>query len=143
MELHYSIITGAFYKAGVKQRAKNSRGYLCVTHNGKSWLAHRLAYHVLGVPLPKQVDHIDGVRQHNAWHNLRDSDNTRNQEARHVVVSGTGYMGVYQKVGSLKFFACIRSQGKAHHLGSFNTAEEASAAYQEAKQRLHTVRPGL
>lgn len=42
-------------------------------------LAHRLAYTLLGVELPEQVDHINGDKTCNAWHNLRDATQSQNQ----------------------------------------------------------------
>lgn len=40
-----------------------------------------------------------------------------------------------------KYRAQIKLEGKQHFLGRFNTPEEATAAYLEAKKRLHPTSP--
>ena len=49
--------------------------------------------------------------------------------------SACGFKGVYE--AGTKFIARIRANGKQHWLGSFDTATEAAAAYNEAALRLH------
>lgn len=61
MHLTYSPVTGEFYRGSARVGSQHGAGYITLWHEGKQWLAHRLAYHMLGVPLPKQVDHANGV----------------------------------------------------------------------------------
>lgn len=142
MPIEYSIVPGYFYKNGKRVGAKHGKGYTVIWWENKCWLAHRLAYHLLGVPLPSQIDHMNGVRSCSAWHNLRDSPATYNQEARHAVVSASGFVGVSFRRDTGRWQAYIKSKGKKMNLGCYDTAEEASVAYQAAKARLHTHAPG-
>ena len=141
MHLTYSPVTGEFYRGGARVGSQHGAGYITLWHEGKQWLAHRLAYHMLGVPLPKQVDHANGVRSCNAWHNLRDADSQLNQEARHKVVSRSGFIGVSKRKDTGRYDAHIKHKGKKTHLGCYATAEEASAAYQAKKAELHSLAP--
>ncbi len=83
------------------------------------------------------IDHIDGVRDNNRFANLRDTTlavNAQNQR-RASSASQTGFLGV--KASGGKFQARIFSERKRLILGTFPRAEEAHAAYIEAKRRLH------
>lgn len=141
MSLTYSVVTGEFYRGGKRVGCLGNHGYVVLWHNGRLWTGHRLAYHLLGVTLPTQVDHINGVRTCNAWHNLREADNRRNQEARHVVVSASGFMGVSKRKDTGRYTAHIKHAGRKLSLGCFDTPEEASEAYQKAKATLHERAP--
>jgi hypothetical protein len=48
--------------------------------------------------------------------------------------SGTGYTGVYKE--HRRFRAVISIDGKAKHIGMYNTAEEAAAAYNKMSKEL-------
>ena len=48
----------------------------------------------------------------------------------------SGYRGVSWNSGMQKYQAQITFKRKGYHLGYFSTAEEASAAYQTARQRI-------
>ena len=141
MSLTYSPVTGEFYKGGERVGCMHNRGYVTLWYEGKQWLGHRLAFKLLGLPIPPQVDHANGVRTCNAWHNLREADNRTNQEARHTAVSSTGMIGVFLRKDTGKYTSKIKSHGVTRNLGCFNTPEEARAAYLKAKQELHTLHP--
>ena len=87
------------------------------------------------------MDHANGVRSCNAWHNLRDADSRLNQEARHKVVSASGFMGVSRRKSNGRYDAHIKHAGKKIHIGCYATPEEASAAYQIKKAELHSLAP--
>ena len=53
----------------------------------------------------------------------------------------SGYRGVVKSHSSKSFMAIIAANGAKHYLGSFKTAEEASAAYQAAKAAMHIGGP--
>ncbi len=100
---------------------------------------HRLAFHLMGQPVPELVDHIDGDRTNNRWENLRPSSKSLNaQNLKRVRSDNTsGYLGVRLDKRSNKFVACIRVNGRNKHLGSFDVPESAYAAYISAKRKLH------
>jgi hypothetical protein len=74
------------------------------------------------------IDHINRDRADNRWENLRPAtrgENLRNAKTRRH--SRTGVKGV--AAHGLRFAAYIRLEGKKKHLGVFDTADEAHAAY--------------
>jgi len=116
----------------------NDSGYLTVLFQGSRYKLHRLAwlYHY-GVWPTYSIDHINGVRDDNRIVNLRDlpqllnSQNTRRYNK-------TGYQGV-KRVSENSWSARMTVCGKDVHIGSFPTAELASAAYLAAKATLHSA----
>jgi len=104
-------------------------GYFCGGLFGKSVKAHRVAWAVYYGRWPEgEIDHIDGDRSNNRISNLRLSTregNTRNTNVGH---GSSSFRGVQKKPNG-KFAAKIRYNGKAHHIGTFKTEEEAAAAY--------------
>ena len=91
---------------------------------------HRLiALHYISNPENKpEVDHIDRDRQNNNIDNLRwatRSENNSNKE----IWGAIKFKGVCKSKGGIKFAAQTTINGKKKHIGTYNTAEEASEAY--------------
>jgi hypothetical protein len=84
------------------------------------------------------VDHKNGVKTDNRKSNLRICDkheNGYNQGAqRH---NTTGFKGVTRHKKTGKFCAAITEKGRRHHLGLFETPEEAYRAYCDAASKFH------
>ena len=139
--IEYSVITGKLYRGGVVVGCTATSGYTVIWYNRKLWLAHRLAYHLLGAELPANVDHANGTRSDNRWLNLRDACAKTNQEARHAVVGASGLMGVYLRADTGKYQAKIKTNGRSINIGCFDTAAEVGAAYQRKKAEVHTLHP--
>lgn len=113
------------------------KGYVTrrITKDGKRILLmmHRV---IMGATHDQQVDHKNMNRLDNRRENLRfatRSQNGANSKARSS--NRLGIKGVCARHG--KFTAQINSMGKNTHLGTFDTAEEASAAYFSAAVKLH------
>jgi hypothetical protein len=126
-------------KAGMRAGTKNRLGYINLRIDYRGFGAHRVAWAMqYGVWPNGDIDHINGIRDDNRIVNLRDvsrGSNLQNQRRAHRD-SKSGILGVKaNKCGT--FSAMITSQYKLHSLGTFNTAAEASAAYQSAKRLLH------
>lgn len=148
--LSYDPETGAFQwllrnpKYRTQQAARVGRlthqGYLQIAVNRRAYMGHRLAWlHVTGHWPLGVIDHINGDKADNRFVNLRDvsiSLNTQNQRRPHSR-STTGYLGVCFNKQSNKFQASIYFDKKLRHLGLFETAEQASAAYLVAKRTHH------
>lgn len=147
--LSYDLDTGVFLwrskpapcvRAGSVAGSPDKDGYLRIQLDGKQHKLHRLAFLLVDGAWPiGQVDHIDGDRQNNRWANLRVVNQAINQQNRRQQQRGarTGLLGVYQKKGNVKFTARIYVDGKRIHLGSYECAEVAHAAYVRAKRELH------
>lgn len=111
----------------------NKRGYAASDSCGERLLMHRF---VLGAPRGREVDHINGDRLDNSRTNLRESsraENGRNRTAQPF--NTTGYKGVGRH--GHRFRARIMVGYKEKHIGVFDTAAEAHAAYLEAAVKYH------
>ena len=141
--LQYDPATGVFTWLSGKRSGKaagflQSHGYLQIQICDKAYYAHRLAWLFVHGELPdKVIDHVDGDRRNNAISNLRcvsQGENLQNQRTARSDNS-CGALGVSAKAG--KWRAAIRVAGRSIHLGTFASKEAASAAYIDAKRRLH------
>ena len=148
--LRYDPYTGHFtrlvrtsnrIKVGDIAGALTDTGYISITVVGHHYQAHRLAWlYVHGAWPNGEIDHINGCRDDNRFHNIRDVTRTENQQNRRRVNTGSksGFLGVHWDNKDGTWRARIMVDGKLHFLGRFPTAEEAHAAYLTAKRELHT-----
>lgn len=115
-------------------------GYIRIQIGSKPYLAHRLAWLYEQGEWPAQdVDHINGNRSDNRICNLRDVARQTNAQNRREAPKGSTskMLGVSRHRNTDKWVAGIYVQGKRKHLGVFDTAEQAQAAYLDAKRKLH------
>lgn len=118
---------------------KAGRNRLQAKIHGTVYSLHRLVwFYVHGEWPSEEIDHINGNAADNRIENLRVVSRRVNQENLRIAKrnSSTRLLGVSPARGG-KFRAAIRAKGVFHHLGHFDTAEEAHNAYLEAKRRLH------
>lgn len=82
------------------------------------------------------VDHINGNGLDNRKANLRVATNSQNLANRGAQRNNTsGFKGVTWNKAAGKWQASLKLNGNRWYLGLHNTAEDASAAYQEAARR--------
>jgi len=88
---------------------------------------HRL---LTGAAQNQLVDHKDGDGLNNRRSNLRLATKSQNSMNRRPNRSGTsGYKGVSFHRKARKWVACLKFQGRYHHLGLFASEEDAARAY--------------
>lgn len=100
--------------------------------------AHRAAFLYMTGCFPiAVVDHINGVHLDNRWTNLREVTPKKNRQniRKAPKNSRSGVLGAQMKRG--KWDSAIVTDGKRKWLGSFDTPEQANAAYVAAKRVLH------
>ena len=127
-------------KAGAAAGSVSSKGYIVIRINGMKFMAHRLAWlHTHGAWPEHEIDHLNGNRADNRIANLRDvSRSTNAQNQTKPRKDGTsGYLGVSWNKRAERWNAKIMANGQRQHVGYFDCAKEAHAAYLAAKLRLH------
>lgn len=115
-----------------------SLGYRMIKVRQIRYQAHRLIWLWVTGDWPKnEVDHINGNSLDNRFSNLRDVPVRTNLENRQKPSSSstTGVMGVFPY--GTRYVSRITSNGVVHKVGVFETVEQASMAYQQAKRDLH------
>lgn len=152
--LDYNPDTGVFTarvrrgkrRAGEIEGCLTPDGYVQITINGRHALAHRLAFVWMTGACPHEVDHINGVRDDNRWANLREASRAHNMQNLGAAKRSnrtSGLLGCHLIKHTGRFAAQITVNKKVRHLGSFDTAEQAHAAYLKAKHELHPTHQRL
>lgn len=147
--LDYEPETGRFFwrvnrrpsiKAGDEAGHRSVRPHhdrWVVKVGGQRYLRARLAWFWMMGNWPLlHVDHADGDSMNDRWNNLREATHSQNLANAAKPKSGkTPLKGAYLKNG--KFVSQIGYGGEHIHLGTFETAEEAHAAYMNAAQKFY------
>lgn len=138
----YNPATGLFYwrdpsrskrGSGIAGSINKLGGYVDIKIDYKLYKAHRLVWlYVYGrFPLRGfEIDHINRVKDDNTLYNLREVTRSRNQMNRDARAN-SGYRGVHRLRNKKirPYVAQVTINYKRHHIGYFDTAEEAHSAY--------------
>lgn len=108
---------------------KRNQGYvvICITVDQKEiyCFGHRVAWAIQTNEWPEHpIDHKNGIRDDNSWHNLRAADDQTNQWNRTTCSRNkSGFKGVHRHTQNGKCVSQIKVGGKVRHLGCFDTPE--------------------
>lgn len=138
---HYDPNTGAWKRLkGPFGRGKPGgecgkflRGYRIIGIRYKHYKASRLAwFYMTGVWPEKNIDHIDGNPSNDRWDNLREANQTQNNANQRLSKKNKcGFKCVRYRERTGKYLSQIMIRRKSVHIGTFDTPEEAHAAYME------------
>lgn len=110
-------------------RVSDSQGYWSGSLFGVRVCAHRVIVAMATGQWPDAVDHINGDRQDNRLANLRAVSRAENAKNSAKPRSNTsGHIGVGWRQDLGRWRATIGVNGKARHLGTFESLEDAIAA---------------
>lgn len=125
-ELLY-LVTKGRCKAGEKVGTLLTNGYLRTVIDHRSYYIHRLIFLYHHGRLPKEIDHVNGIKTDNRISNLRECLRQGNEGNKTLKSHNTsGFKGVFKCRD--KWQAKIAT----FHIGVFATKEEAAAAYDKA-----------
>jgi len=114
------------------------KGYRYIQAKGRKYPAHHLVWYFETGSFPSLfIDHIDGNKLNNHFLNLREVTTKQNNEHRGKQKNNSsGYKGVTFNKRLNKFIAQIQHNSKQLHIGTFDTAFEASQAYEQKAKSL-------
>jgi len=130
-QLFWKVDRGSNALAGKRAGRLLRTGYRSVHVSGKKWQEHRIVYLMHHGCLPGQIDHVNRVKSDNRIENLRPATSSQNQVNTHSRGSKSGFRGVVKADGGDKWVARTYVAGKEVRIGSFETPELASQAYNE------------
>lgn len=132
-QLHYDFETGIFTRksTGKKLTTCNTKGYIQIKINRKTYQAHRLAWFYVHGQMPLTfVDHINGKRNDNRIENIRLCNKNQNGVNSGLTSRNTsGYKGVCWHKKKERWIAASKLNGKLIHIGTFIKKEDAIASY--------------
>lgn len=140
---HKTTIGGTI--PGVPLSETPHRRYLLIKILHKKYKAHKLAWFWVTGVWPERIDHRNLDKKNNTWNNLREATNSQNAQNTKIMKTNTsGFRGVDQrshKVGGGKYKkmwrARIALEGNRITIGTYETAEEASRAYEESAKKMY------
>ncbi len=108
-----------------------------VTMSGSHYIAARVIFKIVYGEEPHEVDHRDLNPANDRLDNLRAADHYDNMQNRKMYKGNAcGFKGV-TKTPNGRYAACIMANYSKKYLGTFDTPEEAHAAYRSAALELH------
>lgn len=134
-QLYWKVKKASRVKIGDKAGWVHHTGYTCISIDDEQYLLHRLVFLYHHGFLPKYIDHINRDRTNSRIENLRGVTNSQNRVNSDKTWTKNGYRGV-KETRNGQFEARITRNGEYFHLGTYETPEEASEVYQNARKEL-------
>lgn len=111
----------------IKQPNKAGTRYVSIGIDGKSYLAHRLAFVYMTGSCPRLIDHVDTDGTNNTWINLKESNHELNSlQSKFRSWSKSGKIGIFRKRS--KWVALVGRNGIRKQIGTFDNIDDAEKA---------------
>lgn len=146
--LDYDPITGIFRSRHARSKLKigdcagtiQFQGYRLISVDGEKLRAARLAWlYMTGEWPTEHIDHINGDPADDRWANLRQASRSENMANQKLLrldnTSGARGVSWDKRLG--KWHARVNYQRKLHHVGYFDSFEEAVAARDAKAAAIH------
>lgn len=114
----------------------SGKKYIGVQYKRKRYFAHRLIFLYHHGWIPEQIDHIDTNPSNNRIENLRAATPTQNQYNRPVQKNNVLGVKNVSRSGN-KYYVGFTINGKFTRVGSFYSIDDAKAAAEEFRAKLH------
>jgi len=132
----YKVRVGDEAGSILKLTSGHKRSVIKVPNYGPGYFyRYRLVWKIVhgADPLSNAIDHLDGNSLNDCPDNLVDGGKSWN--GRNKVVTGiSGVRGVIARNG--RWMASCTIHGRSLYIGTYDTVEEAAAAYEETRRRL-------
>lgn len=135
-KIYWKSSTARQYSEGMRAGTKTRRGYRCVTIKGSKFPEHHIAWLMYYGEMPKQLDHINGVRDDNRITNLRVANTSNNCQNSYRKPGNSGIRGVSPS-GCGDWVVRVWAFGKKYYLGTYKDIELAELVALEGRQKLH------
>ena len=135
--LYWRSNRGSNAKAGANAGRVLRTGYRSIHVSGRRHQEHRLVYLWWHGSVPTQLDHINGMKADNRIENLRPADPSRNQINTPQRKSASGIRGVRASRHPGKWIARIYQNNKEIRIGTFESKDEAKAAYKQMAREIY------
>lgn len=122
--------------AGYEKKNSSGKSYLKITTGRKSFFLHRLAFVLMGEPLPEQVDHDNGNGMDNRRRNLSPSSSSENSKNRRLQKNNSsGILGVIKRSDNNRYRVRIGTGKSRIDLGHFSDFFDACCARKSAENK--------
>lgn len=132
--LYWKVDRNGGSKTGDLAGSLNTKGYLCIKIDGRTYKAHRIILAMINGYWPEEeVDHINGVKGDNRPCNLREATGAQNRHNIGAYKNNvSGVKGVRWNKQRGQYRAVIMIDKKNKHLGYYDDIELAELVHQEA-----------
>ena len=125
---------GLYYRTtGERRGGTHGHHYRRISILNRRYYEHRIIFLLFHKRFPSTVDHINQDKHDNRIENLREVSPAENNLNKPIQSRNTsGYKGVLRTESGKRWKAQISIAGRVNYLGSFDTKQEAVAAYERA-----------
>jgi hypothetical protein len=137
--LRWLVALGGKGRVGERVGTIGKHGHRVTSIDGVAYRTARLCWmHVTGEMPSGLIDHKNTDRCDDRWENLRPATGSENARNCRPKSKKSGHLkGAFCNKASGRWFSSIKADCGTVHLGTFDTKEDAHAAYAAAAKKFH------